>query len=315
MFGNFIRATNSLITTTSENLFRKSSENANQCFGHLAEVVKSEAVVAANIATGVLKVGLSAATIGTGVLAAGSIVGFGYTITGVIGLTNIMFGSTTLSAVQSAATKAIVFAMNNSTATVGGTAVLHSILNGKMLVDGVSDIASATKDQFDAIIHLAQAAKSITAATSYTVAGVGLKVIEGLAQCVGSDQDGFGESSNLTFVQKDIVDPQMQQQKQDLEQNKTDAIKTSAVIQKSIDELTDNNEIAVTTKNALKSLKFETNKIVENCEIKLNHINEITDISGDWCSIEIAQNGSLDIPVVGEADVTNLEASTVAAAA
>ena len=245
MFGQFVRATTSLITTTSANLFSTSGELTVSSATSFAKAVESQVTATANAAIGVTKLDVAALAIGTGVVAAGSALGLGYAVTGVLGIANGLIGSTATAAVKSVMTEATVLIVRNSTATVAGTGVLHTLLNGQMIVDGFKDISKAVKGQYDAGYYLTSAAYNGVKAAGYTVAGTGLKTVEKLEQYAGSDQDGKGEDAGHTTKSVDLAqnDAELGQKIEKLYEDQAALNKTVLVVNEAIANLKGDNEI------------------------------------------------------------------------
>jgi hypothetical protein len=295
MLGNvykLVKATTSLINTTSGRLFGESAGYAVSAANDLASASESQAQALLNVATGAAKIAATGVAAGVGAMALGSALGMGVTANAALGVANYAFNSSLISATQAMITKATVFVASNATAATVGSGVFHTLLNGKMLMEGISEVCSAAKSEFDAVSYLTYFAANTVKSAGYSLAGTAIKSLETLDRLIGSDQDGQGKDINMFTLSVDLTDADVAQKEEKLFEDKVALDNAIAVNQKAISELTSNNEITKSAKSGHQVVSAALEAQKANLAERENSIEITKDMLAGWNILEKSEEYS-----------------------
>lgn len=326
---NLIKATTSLVSTNSGRLFGQSADYAASASNDLVSASASQAQALVNVASGAAKIAATGAAVGAGIMAFGSAIGVGVTASGALGVANYVLHSAAIAALQNMVTEATVFVVRNSTAATVGSGAFHTLLNGKLLMEGISEVCSAAKNEFDAVSYLTKFAAKSVASAGYTVSGTAVKGLEILDKFVGSDQDGMGEKTNISTLTVNLADTDIDliQREEKLSEDKAALDKAIAVNQEAILKLTGGNEITKSAKSGYKVVEDalaaqeayiteETDKISQEKDMLAEwNIVEKADILSGIGMIDVIGSDAGDFVTViaGDVDLIDLSASAMAA--
>lgn len=310
MFGAMMRATTSLITTTSSRLFGESTSHIKSAASNYAQAILDQAEAASNVISGVAKISATVITIGLGAATAGTLVGASITVNAA--LSALSFTASTLGApafvissigaVQGVLTSAGILSVMHPGKFVAGAGGVYTLLNGQMLIDGCKEVIHGVKKEGEAVLSLGRAAVDNVKAVGYGIAGTGLKVLEKLDAFVGSDQDGQGngESTNLNIEKLNLGanDADLGQKLEKLFEDKDALKKATDVTNLAISELTGDNEITAAVKAnqqiVLNTLAQQEDVLVANED----NLAEVQEMMASWYNLN--ENNDLTNPKINE---------------
>jgi len=314
MFKSIMGAISSSITTTSERLFGKSTDNSVSSATNFVEAIKSEGEALYNGASAVVKVGSTVLAVGAAMLAVGPLVGVGVSLAGTLGVVNGTLGlftlsSATVATVQTMAIEGAVFLVRHSTQAVLGGGLVGGIYNGRTLLEGISEAAYAVKKTADAVSHLAHAAIDGTKVVVYTTAAVGVKTVEILTRLAGSDQDGFGDNT-VTFLNEVIDlgkdDAELGQKIEKLYEDQDALNNAIAVTNEAISKLKGDNEITAAVKAGHNVVRATLQKQQADLNVREDDLAHREDMLKDWNVLTQEEVISPTTPTLTESVIAEL---------